>query len=586
MAELIIQNPSITSGDFSFSGDAITAIAGHPVAGIGGGTQSDFVYVPSFNSETGDLTFNLGVTGTEGKGPWHISGATGPQGEQGIQGETGPAGADGSDGTDGKTPELRINPSNAEWQWKYTVDSNWINLGVTASGAVGLQGPTGADGKSLSAEYEEDSVNRQTQVKIGQINGSEQTSFYLPWGVNGINGTNGTSLSAKTSIITGGHRVEIWEKGASQYDDSFDVMDGENGVSPTVTVTNIPADPDDPNHKNGGTEITITDATATNKFSAWNGNDGTMAGAPDIEGKNGISAALDGSTYKVGLSATFYNAITSVSSTYATKDALDDYLTKNDAAESYQPIGNYLSANALNGYATQSWVEGKNYLVADDITGKADKTDLQYVSAGVDYVSGHIPSLNGYATEQYVQGASAEVTAWVGQQNYLTSVPSEYITETELSSELADYIKSISIETGLSGDGVTTALGIDTTASINFTNATAKSATSAGSATSAYSAYSANYATTAASAYIDANTTSAMSNIVDELHSKTSVTINTTNNEIKDGTSAVSAMSYVGNSQHAGWEPQKSCVCQESEIYAMSQLANGQGMLFFVVSAH
>jgi len=526
MAELIIQNPSITSGDFSFSGDAITAIAGHPVAGVGGGgTQSDYVYVPSFNDQTGDITFTLGITGSEGKGPWHISGA---------------------------------------------------------------QGPAGENGKSLSAEYEEDSVNRQTQVKIGQINGSEQTSFYLPWGVDGVNGTNGTSLSAKTPTITGGHRVEIWEKGAAQYDDSFDVMDGEDGVSPTVTVTNIPADPDDPDHKNGGTEITITDATSTNKFSAWNGNDGTMAGAPGIEGNKGISAVLDSSTYKVGLSATFYNAITSVSSTYATKDALDDYLTKNDAAELYQPIGNYLSANALNGYATQSWVEGKNYLVADDITGKADKTDLQYVSAGVDYVSGHIPSLNGYATEQYVQGASAEVTAWVGQQNYLTSVPSEYITETELSSELADYIKSISIETGLSGDGVTTALGIDTTAAINFTNATAKSATSAGSATSAYSAYSASYATTAASAYIDSNTTSAMSEIVNELHGKSSVTISNdqvvmTNN---NGTTAcVSAAQYVYNDSF-NTAPKQLFVCQDdNDLTAHLSICNGKGTLFFVCSA-
>lgn len=236
---------------------------------------------------------------------------------------------------------------------------------------------------------------------------------------------------------------------------------GNDGVSPAVTVTNIPADPDDPDHKNGGTEITITDATSTNKFSAWNGNDGTMAGAPGIEGNKGISATLDGSTYKVGLSAGFYSAVTSVSSKLDKSDFTT--YTATTAPGAFQPKGNY---------ATTS-----------DISDMATKT-------------------------------------WVGQQNYLTSVPSEYITETELSSELAAYIKSISVETGLSGDGVTTPLGIDTTAAINFTNATAKSATSAGSATSAYSAYSANYAITAASAYIDSNTTSAMSDIVNELHKK------------------------------------------------------------------
>ncbi len=216
---------------------------------------------------------------------------------------------------------------------------------------------------------------------------------------------------------------------------------GLPGVSPTVIVTNIPADPSDPDHKNGGTEITITDATSTNKFSAWNGNDGTMAGAPDIEGKNGISAVLAGSTYEVGLSGAFYNAITSVSSTYATKDALNDYLTKNDAAESYQPIGNYLSANALNGYATQSWVGEQGYLKQNDIAGKADKTELETVSGEIVNM---IPSLNGYATEQYVQGASAEVTAWVNSQGYLTSIPESYATKTYVNEASANaYDKAV-----------------------------------------------------------------------------------------------------------------------------------------------
>ena len=43
--------------------------------------------------------------------------------------------------------------------------------------------------------------------------------------------------------------------------------------------------------------------------------------------------------------------------------------------------------------------EDKHYLVANDIAGKADKTDLQYVSAGVDYVSGHIPTTVAQLTD-------------------------------------------------------------------------------------------------------------------------------------------------------------------------------------------
>ena len=70
-----------------------------------------------------------------------------------------------------------------------------------------------------------------------------------------------------------------------------------------------------------------------------------------------------------------------------------------------QPSGEYLTQDDLNGYATDDDVEAA-------VSGKADKSE--------------IPSLQGYATEE-----------WVGQQGYLTSVPSEYITETELESELS-----------------------------------------------------------------------------------------------------------------------------------------------------
>ena len=70
-----------------------------------------------------------------------------------------------------------------------------------------------------------------------------------------------------------------------------------------------------------------------------------------------------------------------------------------------QPSGEYLTQESLNGYATDDDVQAA-------VSGKADKSE--------------IPSLDGYATQQ-----------WVGQQGYLTSVPSEYITETELESELS-----------------------------------------------------------------------------------------------------------------------------------------------------
>ena len=423
----------------------------------GGGSQSNYLWKPTVD-ESGNIEWTISVT-TDTPASANIKG---PQGPQGIQGISGTPGKDGEDGEDGITPKLKID-ENDIWNVSYDNEATWISLGVSATGPkgeTGAQGPQGIQGiQGVSGTPGKDGENGITP-HIGDNNhwfiddydtGVFATGPQGPAGTNGTNGKDGTdgkdgvSPTVTAATIEGGNRVTFtYGEGSTKYIDVMSGVPGLPGVSPTVTVTNIPADPSDPDHQNGGTEITITDATSTNKFSAWNGNDGTMAGAPDIEGKNGISAVLAGSTYEVGLSGEFYKAVTSVSakldasvaaSTYATKNALDDYLTKNDAAEAYQPKGEYLSANALNGYATEAWVVDKHYLVANDIAGKADKTDLQYVSAGVDYVSGAIPDTSDMATK-----------SWVGEQGYLQTIPSEYITETELSTALLGYLTKLSAD--------------------------------------------------------------------------------------------------------------------------------------------
>lgn len=66
---------------------------------------------------------------------------------------------------------------------------------------------------------------------------------------------------------------------------------------------------------------------------------------------------------------------------------LEGYLTAETASETYQEKGDYLTADALEGYAREE----------------------------------DIPDLDGYATQ-----------AWVGEQGYLTEVPEGYVTEDEL----------------------------------------------------------------------------------------------------------------------------------------------------------
>lgn len=386
------------------------------------GKQADYLWKPTVNA-AGDISWELALTG-DTPDPANIKG---PQGIQGI------SGTPGKNGENGITPKLKID-ENDIWNVSYDNEETWTSLGVSATGpkgetgAQGPQGISGTPGKNGENGITPHIGNNNHWFIGDDDTGVSATGPQGPAGISGTNGKDGVSPTVTTATIEGGNRVTFtYGEGSTEYIDVMSGVPGLPGVSPTVTVTNIPADPSDPDHKNGGTEITITDATSTNKFSAWNGNDGTMAGAPDIEGKNGISAVLAGSTYEVGLSGEFYTAVTSVSSKLDESDFTT--YTATTAPDAFQAKGNYLSANALNGYATQSWVEGKNYLVANDIAGKADKTDLQYVSAGVDYVSGHIPTKVTDLTDSADYAKKTDLEGFVTRDG-ITTQGADYVMTT------------------------------------------------------------------------------------------------------------------------------------------------------------
>ena len=99
-----------------------------------------------------------------------------------------------------------------------------------------------------------------------------------------FDGEDGVSPTITVEEITGGHRVTITSK-AHPEGQTFDVLDGEDGedgspgtpgapgVSPTVTVENI----------TGGHRITITDATGTETFDVMDGEDGGPGATPDLQ---------------------------------------------------------------------------------------------------------------------------------------------------------------------------------------------------------------------------------------------------------------------------------------------------------------
>lgn len=321
-----IKNPSLLAGDLAIklSGDAITAISGHPLIGTGGGTQSDWIYVPSFDTETGKVLYELGTTADnpQPEGGWYISGAQGPQGE------TGPAGAEGSDGTSiylesvidaengkqvtlgwgngetsafvipsgekgeqgeigetgpqgasGYTPLMRINSTTNYWEVSYDEGATYTSLDVSATGP---QGETGAQGEQgIQGEQGASGVSGYTPRL--QIN--SETNY---WEVSYDDGSTWSSLSVSATGSQG-------QSGAS----------GTSGFSPTVSTKSIS------NNTKTGTEITFTTINGETSYSAWNGIDGTGS-TYSIQGNNGISAELDESTstYNIGISAHYISTVT------------------------------------------------------------------------------------------------------------------------------------------------------------------------------------------------------------------------------------------------------------------------------------
>lgn len=113
---------------------------------------------------------------------------------------------------------------------------------------------------------------------------------------SGGSGQDGYSPTITVTNITGGHRVSITDVNGTK---TFDVMDGTDGtngtngtngtdgVSPTVTVTNI----------TNGHRVSITDATGTKTFDVMNGSSGEGGSSISIDNTLTVSgAAADAKT--------------------------------------------------------------------------------------------------------------------------------------------------------------------------------------------------------------------------------------------------------------------------------------------------
>lgn len=109
---------------------------------------------------------------------------------------------------------------------------------------------------------------------------------------------------------------------------------------------------------------------------------------------------------------------------------LTGYATETYVSNNYQPKGDYLTSIPSE-YITETELTNKGYATTTQLNSKQDKlisgTNIKTINGNSILGGGNIElvtDLTGYATE-----------TWVLNKGYLTSIPSEYITETELNSK-------------------------------------------------------------------------------------------------------------------------------------------------------
>ena len=136
-----------------------------------------------------------------------------------------------------------------------------------------------------------------------------------------------------------------------------------------------------------------------------------------------------------------------------------DAYTKTESDERFQPIGDYLSGNALNGYATEQWVGEQGYLTEhQDISGKQDVSGMTAytTTATTDALNGVVTA---HTADTTIHVTSADKSAWnaksdfSGSYNDLTdkpSIPSTGDIQTQIDSSISGKQDTLSAGTGIS----------------------------------------------------------------------------------------------------------------------------------------
>lgn len=307
----------------------------------------------------------------------------------------------------------------------------------------------------------------------------------------------------------------------------------------------------------GGMTQVIHDTTLTGQ---GNDNNSKLGVAWSALSGNTIASALSAgsATVAANLGTSSFADITGAINAKADATAISDMLTKTVASETYQTVAGMSNYLTTAQYETDS---AKYVVTGDILTAASNKltgikvgnteytiqetnwtTTIQTASAKA-YNDATANADGLYVTKTSAHNEFVNTSSWA---NTAFQPKGNYVATADLLINASNQLTGIKIDNStnypiplfggvtadnitITGDGNTNPLGVAWSALSGYT---ITSALSAGSATSAYSAYSASYATTAASAYIDSNTTSAMSEIVNELHGKLDLTGGTVSGQL------------------------------------------------------
>lgn len=326
-----------------------------------------------------------GETGPKGdKGDTGEKGATGERGPQGLQGEQGEQGIQGIQGPQGE-PGPKGEPG--------------------ANGAPGVQGPKGDPGeKGEKGDPGSDaSVTKQNveSVLTGDITSHNHDSRYI----------------SKSNTSTYTPTTDYHPATKKYVDDTVAAVDVTEQISGKADKTYVDSKLDTKVDKVSGKQLSANDYTNDDKTKLagiaagaevnvnadWNAESGdaqilnkpTIITEEQVDQK--INAAI-GSVYRVKGSVANYNSLptedVSIGDVYNLEDTganyvatsttpdwdklsetvdLSGYLTKTDAASTYQPKGNYLTS-VPEEYVTETELTAKGYATTTQVNTKLDSS--------------------------------------------------------------------------------------------------------------------------------------------------------------------------------------------------------------------